>query len=217
MSVRHVNRGDRMRWEIMILDNVPGGAGYVAQIMRPGGLEKSLGEALKIASCGSCPEESTCYACLRSMGNQALHDKMQRGPAMRFIRAVCDRIGGASGVFGVDVDRWLRAPDVLETLIVIATLRCAVQRSNFSGSGSGSDAGSGAGGCCRFRMRHLPSDHFAYRVSSPGGGHSTSSQNLSLAKCDSERHGCIKRRPVAQTGLRLLTPDAGLEPANPLL
>ena len=41
---------------------------------------------------------------------------------------------------------------------------CAVQRSNFSGSGS-----ERAGFCCCFRMRHLSSEYFAYRVSSSSG------------------------------------------------
>ena len=122
VGVRHVNRGGRMRWEIMVLDNVPGGAGYVAQIMRPGALEKSLREALKIASCGNCPEESTCYACLRSMGNQSLHDRMKRGPVMHFLSALCDRVGGSLGVFGVDIGRWFRGADLQEALIATPTL-----------------------------------------------------------------------------------------------
>lgn len=48
---------------------------------------------------------------------------------------------------------------------MLAALRWAVQRSNFSGSA--------AGGCCCLRMRHLSSDDFANRVSSSSGGHST--------------------------------------------
>jgi hypothetical protein len=122
VNVRRVNREGGTRWEVMIVDNVPGGAGYVAQIMRGDGLQRSFREAAKIASCGNCPEESTCYACLRTMGNQALHDKMQRGPVLRFLEAICDRLVGEAGVFGVNIDAWLQKADIEEVVLGVPTL-----------------------------------------------------------------------------------------------
>jgi hypothetical protein len=122
VSVRRVSRSGQMRWEILVLDNVPGGAGYVAQIMRSRQLEASIREAAKIVDCGNCPEESTCYSCLRSMNNQSLHDKMQRGPVRRFLLALCERMQGNSRIFGLDVERWMRPQGLQEVFLAVPTL-----------------------------------------------------------------------------------------------
>lgn len=122
VNVRRVNHQGRLIWEIMVLDNVPGGAGYVAQIMTGDSLERSFREAAKIAACSNCPEESSCYACLRSIGNQSIHDRMQRGPAMRFLEAVSERITGSAAVFGLNVDAWLQAQPVDEVLLAVPAI-----------------------------------------------------------------------------------------------
>lgn len=125
-NVRRVNRDGHLIWEILVLDNVPGGAGYVAQILQGDGLKRSFREAEKIASCSNCPEESTCYACLRTMSNQAIHDQMQRGPVKRFLAAVCERVGGNAAVFGVNVDSWLQQRDIEEAMIAVPVMTDAI-------------------------------------------------------------------------------------------
>jgi hypothetical protein len=119
VNVRRITRGGKTRWEIMILDNVPGGAGYVAQIIRPGSLQTSLAEAVKITDCRNCPDSSTCYSCLRSIENQWLHDKMQRGPVKQFLEALCARIDNQARTYGVNIDTMFRAAGLEEAFISV--------------------------------------------------------------------------------------------------
>jgi hypothetical protein len=82
--------GDRIP-PIVLYDNVPGGAGLVAQLEQ----QNILYECLKIAhkrvsgGCG-CGEQTSCYACLRSYRNQFMHDKLQRGPVQSYLEAILD-------------------------------------------------------------------------------------------------------------------------------
>ncbi len=78
--------------EIVIYDNVPGGAGLVAR------LEDSavLRECLEIAHhrvsgiCG-CAEATSCEGCLRSYANQFAHARLSRGPAKEFLADALSR------------------------------------------------------------------------------------------------------------------------------
>ena len=125
-NVRRVNRNGRMVWEILVIDNVPGGAGYVAQIMREDGLARAFGEAVKVADCESCSEDSTCYSCLRTMSNQRLHDRMRRGPVLEFLRSLCDRVKGEKGIYGVAWQPWASHPDVKEIMLDVPELNSAM-------------------------------------------------------------------------------------------
>jgi len=72
-------------WEqtIVLYDNVPGGAGHVRQIQLE--FEHVLEETLKIVNCTDCAEDTSCYHCLRSYGNQHEHDLLKRGKIIRFL------------------------------------------------------------------------------------------------------------------------------------
>ncbi|MGH2763630.1 MAG: DUF1998 domain-containing protein [Thermoleophilaceae bacterium] len=63
----------------VLFDNVPGGAGHTRRI---GARLPELMAAARdrVANC-ECGEETSCYNCLRSYGNQLWHDSLSRGAA----------------------------------------------------------------------------------------------------------------------------------------
>ena len=71
---------------IVLYDDVPGGAGLVAQLES----EKTLKSCLEMArwrvngKCG-CGADTSCYGCLRNYRNQFIHDKMQRGKVKEYL------------------------------------------------------------------------------------------------------------------------------------
>lgn len=83
---------------IVLFDNVPGGAGHVRRI----------GQALprvtqaaweRMARC-KCGEETSCYECLRSFGNQYCHDQLRRGLVRDFLRVVMQQRPGGDSAAG---------------------------------------------------------------------------------------------------------------------
>ena len=69
---------------IILYDNVPGGAGLVAQLEQ----EKVFYEALSNARQrvqGNCGCDSSCYGCLRSYRNQFAHPYLDRKKALDFL------------------------------------------------------------------------------------------------------------------------------------
>lgn len=73
-------------WALVIFDNVPGGAGHVLRIENH--LERVLQRALKRVTTCDCGEETSCYGCLRSYGNQRDHDELSRGAASALLSAM---------------------------------------------------------------------------------------------------------------------------------
>ena len=70
---------------IVLYDNVPGGAGLVAQLER----EEVFGEVLRNARervQGNCGCDSSCYGCLRSYRNQFAHPYLDRNRALLFLQ-----------------------------------------------------------------------------------------------------------------------------------
>lgn len=68
---------------LIVFDSVPGGAGYVRLIREE--LEQVLAGAQKIVRGCECAEDASCYACLRTYRNQAHHDDLVRGDALRIL------------------------------------------------------------------------------------------------------------------------------------
>ena len=63
----------------VVFDNVPGGAGHTRRIGQ--GLPELIAAARdRVVNC-ECGEETSCYNCLRSYGNQRWHDSLSRGAA----------------------------------------------------------------------------------------------------------------------------------------
>ena len=70
---------------IVLYDNVPGGAGLVAQLAK----ESVFGEMLRNARervQGKCGCDSSCYGCLRSYRNQFVHPHLDRKRVLEVLR-----------------------------------------------------------------------------------------------------------------------------------
>ena len=71
---------------LVLIDAVPGGAGYAELIARS--LPQIMAAALRLASGCECGPETSCYQCLRTFWNQRLHDSLARGLASQFLGEV---------------------------------------------------------------------------------------------------------------------------------
>ncbi len=68
--------------EVVIFDDVPGGAGHALRLEGEGELLEVLRAAhARVANC-ACGESAACYTCLRSYRNQYCHDLLARGPVL---------------------------------------------------------------------------------------------------------------------------------------
>jgi Lhr-like helicase len=108
------NPEENFSQEIVLFDNVPGGAGHVRQVVEK--LEQVLKRALEVADCGECAEDTSCLNCLRNYGNQIYWEELRRGHVARFLEAVIhetfpsnlDHLApGAAHVPAIDKSRWL--------------------------------------------------------------------------------------------------------------
>lgn len=100
--------------EVVLFDNVPGGAGHVRHIADK--LEAVLRRALAVAQCTECSTETSCNSCLRNYGNQIYWEQLKRGPVAAFLESLLaetfpDKLDhlavGASRVPAPDRPRWL--------------------------------------------------------------------------------------------------------------
>ena len=69
---------------IVLYDNVPGGAGLVAQMEQESIFEEKLRNARERVQ-GNCGCDSSCYGCLRSYRNQFAHPHLNRKNALNFL------------------------------------------------------------------------------------------------------------------------------------
>ncbi len=71
---------------VLLVDNVPGGAGLVSQLVSQNVLLDVLTAATARLSgnCG-CDDKSSCYGCLKTYGNQFIHHELSRGPVFEFL------------------------------------------------------------------------------------------------------------------------------------
>ena len=84
--------GNGVPAEIVLYDDVPGGAGLVAQLETPQNFRDCLDEARKRVDghCG-CPLDESCYQCLRSYANQFAHTRLARGPVYSYLDRVLEQ------------------------------------------------------------------------------------------------------------------------------
>ena len=75
--------------EIILFDDVPGGAGLVARLEDPSMFRRCLQKARDRTRgfCG-CSPDTSCYGCLRSYSNQFAHPHIQRGPVFKYLSKV---------------------------------------------------------------------------------------------------------------------------------
>ncbi len=74
--------------EIVIYDNVPGGAGYAQQIARQ--FQAILQRTYELAQ--SCDCGSSCYDCLRTYSNQIFHAELDRYAVIEFLKPLLEKI-----------------------------------------------------------------------------------------------------------------------------
>jgi len=88
VTVKHAQPGSEIP-EIVLYDNVPGGAGLVAMLENAATLRECLEEARRKVSglCG-CDESTSCDGCLRSYTNQFAHARLARGPVARYLEEI---------------------------------------------------------------------------------------------------------------------------------
>ena len=75
---------------IVLYDNVPGGAGLVAQLGAPRVFRRML-DAARDRLGGNCGCDSSCYGCLRSYRNQFAHPYLDRNKALGFLEAALSK------------------------------------------------------------------------------------------------------------------------------
>ncbi len=73
-------------FDVLIYDNVPGGAGHAKRLLEKNAIVKSLESALEKVSQQCCDENTSCYNCLRNYYNQVHHAKLQRNYAIEVIK-----------------------------------------------------------------------------------------------------------------------------------
>lgn len=78
--------------EIVIYDNVPGGAGLVARLEEESIIKACLSMALKRVS-GKCGCDTSCYGCLRGFRNQFAHQHLRRVPVKEYLELLLSQWG----------------------------------------------------------------------------------------------------------------------------
>jgi superfamily II DNA or RNA helicase len=83
--IRPIDLGGSVAQEVVIFDDVPGGAGHSLRLENREELLEVLRTAhARVANC-SCGETASCYACLRSYRNQYCHDLLCRGSVADYL------------------------------------------------------------------------------------------------------------------------------------
>jgi len=65
-------------FDVLIYDNVPGGAGHVKRLMNKNAILQALYAANGKVSQNCCDENTSCYNCLRNYNNQSYHNILKR-------------------------------------------------------------------------------------------------------------------------------------------
>lgn len=83
-------------YDILIYDNVPGGAGHVKRLINKKAVIVALNAAHDKVSQNCCDENTSCYNCLRNYYNQSVHSKLKRKYARDFIEELLIELGETS-------------------------------------------------------------------------------------------------------------------------
>lgn len=79
-------------YDILVFDNVPGGAGHVKRIMQENEFINTLYKALEKVNQDCCDENTSCYNCLRNYNNQSYHKELTRKSARETIENIIKRL-----------------------------------------------------------------------------------------------------------------------------
>ncbi len=95
---------DMQCFDILLYDNVPGGAGHVKRLLSREAVVKSLKAGLERVSKECCDENTSCYNCLRNYYNQSYHNKLQRRLAVQIMKHLLSEIEDAGETY--QDERW---------------------------------------------------------------------------------------------------------------
>lgn len=95
---------DMQSYDILLYDNVPGGAGHVKRLLSKDAIVSSLKAGLDKVSKECCDENTSCYNCLRNYYNQSYHNKLVRKLAMDIIKRLLFEIDGVTESY--QNERW---------------------------------------------------------------------------------------------------------------
>ena len=87
-----LNKNTDGGYEIIVFDNVPGGAGHVKRMLDPQGLKLAFEMAYKKVNMNCCDEETSCYNCLRNYNNQKVHKDLKRRFAKEVLKDIINNI-----------------------------------------------------------------------------------------------------------------------------
>ena len=83
---------DTYSYDVLIYDNVSGGAGHVKRLINREAVICSLYKAKDKVSQHCCAEETSCYNCLRNYYNQIYHSRLKRGLAKKYIEELIGKL-----------------------------------------------------------------------------------------------------------------------------
>ena len=90
--IRPIDRGTTPSQEVVIFDDVPGGAGHALRLENEDDFLKVLQAAhARVAHC-QCDETASCYTCLRSYRNQFCHDQLARGSVADYLGRLIEAV-----------------------------------------------------------------------------------------------------------------------------
>lgn len=81
---------DQLSYDILLYDNVPGGAGHVKRLVNKDAIISSLKAGFEKVSQECCNENTSCYNCLRNYYNQMQHNRLRRIYAKTLIKRLLD-------------------------------------------------------------------------------------------------------------------------------
>lgn len=93
-------------YDILLYDNVPGGAGHVKRLLSGEAVISSLKAGLEKVSKECCDENTSCYNCLRNYYNQSYHNKLQRKLAIDVIKHLLFEIENMTESFQNENWQW---------------------------------------------------------------------------------------------------------------
>lgn len=98
---------EQQSYDIILYDNVPGGAGHVKRLMNKDSIVASLKAGLEKVSKECCDENTSCYNCLRNYYNQSYHNKLQRKLAIDKISELLNEIESLDEVYQNEKWDWI--------------------------------------------------------------------------------------------------------------
>ena len=72
-------------YDIIVYDDVPGGAGYIKRLMNRAAITEAVKAAKTKVSQNCCDEDTSCNHCLRNYYNQHYHPRLKRKYALQVI------------------------------------------------------------------------------------------------------------------------------------